>query len=68
MPQFPHTVLECVGEQHRGHTAATRRQIVGGPAAAGGSMGSLPRARTARARLAVIAPRSASAAGRVTLS
>ncbi len=51
MSEFLHSVFESVDEQHRDKPAATRRQIVGGAAAALGSMGMLGWAQNAHAQL-----------------
>lgn len=50
MPEFLDTVYESVDEQHRDKSVATRRQIVGGAAAALGSMGMLAWADNAHAQ------------------
>ncbi|MBW3606858.1 MAG: ferritin-like domain-containing protein [Actinobacteria bacterium] len=51
MPEFLDTVFDSVDEQHRDKPAATRRQIVGGAAAALGTMGMLGWAQSAHAQL-----------------
>lgn len=51
MPEFLDTVYESIDEQHRDKSAATRRQLVGGAAAALGTMGLLTWADDASAQL-----------------
>ncbi len=50
MTEFLNTVYSTIDEQHRDKPAATRRQIVGGAAAALGSMGMLALAQDASAQ------------------
>jgi hypothetical protein len=57
MSEFLHSVYRSIDEQHRDKPAATRRQFVGGAAAALGSMGVLGWAAEAEAQL----PRSSGA-------
>jgi hypothetical protein len=58
MTEFLHTVYDTIDAQHADRSAATRRQLVGGAAAALGTMGVLGWAQEARAQL----PNSAGAA------
>ncbi|MEA2155300.1 MAG: hypothetical protein QOE11_1440 [Solirubrobacteraceae bacterium] len=58
MTEFLHTVYDTIDAEHAGKPAATRRQLVGGAAAALGAMGMLGWAQEAHAQL----PKSTGAA------